>query len=66
VQALEGTNRNDIGIVDYEGVTGLEGVGLANVVRNREEVVGWGEEKRLQTVMTFDDGTSRSISGAFR
>lgn len=59
VQALEGTNRNDYGIVDYEGITGLEGVGLANVVRNREEVVGWGEEKRLQTLMTFDDGTFR-------
>lgn len=38
--------------------TGLEGVGLANVVRNREEVVGWGEEKKLQTLMTYDDGTS--------
>ncbi|KAJ9098981.1 hypothetical protein QFC20_005799 [Naganishia adeliensis] len=58
VQALEGTNRNDYGIVDYEGITGLEGVGLANVVANREEVVGWGEEKKLRSLMTFDDGSS--------
>lgn len=56
VQALEGTNRNEYGIVDYEGITGLEGVGLANVVMNREEVVGWGEEKKLRSLMTFDDG----------
>lgn len=58
VQALEGTNRNEYGIVDYEGITGLEGVGLGNVVANRQEVVGWGEEKKLKSLMTFDDGES--------
>lgn len=57
VEALADTNRNDAGIVDYEGLTGLEGVAIANTVRNREGVVGWGEEKRLQTVMTYDDGS---------
>jgi hypothetical protein len=62
VQALQGTNRNDLGIVDYEGITGLEGVGLANVVKNREEVVGWGEEKKLQTLMTYDDGSEGATS----
>jgi hypothetical protein len=28
------------------------------VVANREEVVGWNEEKKLKTVITYDDGTS--------
>ncbi|KAJ9111054.1 hypothetical protein QFC19_001252 [Naganishia cerealis] len=55
VQALQGTNRNDAGVVDYEGITGLEGVALANVVMNRD---AWGEEKKLQSLMTYDDGST--------
>ncbi len=58
VEALADTNRNMLGIVDYEGVTGLEGVALANVVANREEVVGWGEPKKLRSMMTYDDGST--------
>lgn len=34
----------------------LQGVGIANVVSNREQVVGWGEEKKLRSVITYDDG----------
>ncbi len=56
VEALADTNRNIYGIVDFEGLTGLEGVALANIVKNREEVVGWNEEKKLKTMMTYDDG----------
>lgn len=37
---------------------GLEGVGIANVVANREEVVGWGEAKKIRSVITYDDGSS--------
>lgn len=33
-----------------------QGVGIANVVSNREQVVGWGEEKKLRSVITYDDG----------
>jgi hypothetical protein len=58
VEALADTNRNEYGIVDYETLVGLEGVGIANVAANREEVVGWNEEKKLKTVITYDDGTS--------
>lgn len=58
VQALTDTNRNSLGIVDYEGITGLEGVALANVVKNREAVVGWGDEKKIGSMMTYDDGST--------
>lgn len=59
VQALTDTNRNEYGIVDFEGLTGLEGVALANVVANKEEVVNWGEAKKLKSMMTYDDGACR-------
>lgn len=57
VQALSDTNRNEFGIVDFETLVGLEGVGIANIVSNREEVVGWGEAKKLRSMITYDDGT---------
>ena len=56
VEALADTNRNDYGLVDFETLVGLEGVGIANVVSNREEVVGWNEAKKLKSVITYDDG----------
>ncbi|KAK4688992.1 hypothetical protein P7C73_g1101, partial [Tremellales sp. Uapishka_1] len=58
VEALADTNRNEQGIVDFEQLVGLEGVGIANIVSNREEVVGWGEAKKIKSVITYDDGSS--------
>ncbi|KAL7422736.1 vacuolar protein sorting/targeting protein PEP1 [Cryptotrichosporon argae] len=58
VEALADTNRNEMGIVDFEQLVGLEGVGIANIVSNREEVVGWGEPKKIRTVITYDDGSA--------
>ena len=58
VEALPDTNRNDWGIVDFEQLVGLEGVGIANVVSNREEVVGWGAGKNIKSVITYDDGSN--------
>ncbi|WVR07516.1 hypothetical protein IAU60_004558 [Kwoniella sp. DSM 27419] len=58
VEALADTNRNEYGIVDFEELVGLEGVGIANIVANREEVVGWGETKKLKSKITYDDGSS--------
>lgn len=52
------TNRNENGIVDFESLVGMEGVGIANVVSNREEVVGWSERKKLKSYMTYDDGSA--------
>ncbi|RXK41140.1 signal sequence binding protein [Tremella mesenterica] len=57
VEALPDTNRNEYGIVDFEELVGLDGVGIANVVSNREEVVGWGEAKKIKSVITYDDGS---------
>ncbi len=45
---------------------------MANVVANREEVVGWGEQKKIKSLITYDDGEryhhssigSSSLSGS--
>lgn len=59
VEALRDTNRNEDGFVDYEGLTGLEGIGLANVVSNAQEILtGQAQEKKLQSYMTYDDGST--------
>ncbi|KAL7415743.1 hypothetical protein BDY24DRAFT_337902 [Mrakia frigida] len=56
VISLQDTNRNSRGIVDFENLVGLDGIGVANQVANREEVVGWGKEKQIRSVITYDDG----------
>ena len=58
VESLKNTNRNDVGYVDFEDILGVEGVGIANVVENAEDVDGRGQTKRLGSVITFDDGAS--------
>ncbi|KAK7024339.1 vacuolar protein sorting/targeting protein PEP1 [Paramarasmius palmivorus] len=59
-QSLKDTNRNEMGYVDYEKIYGLEGVGIANIVANPEQVEagggGWGVEKLLKSRITWDDG----------
>lgn len=44
-------------MVDYENLVAVEGVAVANSVRNREEVVGWGKEKEIVTWITWNDGS---------
>ena len=62
VQSLKDTNRNDMGYVDYENLYGIEGVGLANIVSNAQEVESRHAPKQLRTRITFDDGRSwRSV-----
>lgn len=56
VESLKDTNRNEMGFVDYENLYGIEGVGLANVVANAEEVQARRADKQLQTRITLDDG----------
>jgi len=63
VQSLKDTNRNDMGYVDYENIYGIEGVGLANIVSNAQEVESQPTSKQptpkqLKTRITFDDGRS--------
>ncbi|KAI0738712.1 Oligoxyloglucan reducing end-specific cellobiohydrolase [Daedaleopsis nitida] len=60
VESLKDTNRNEMGFVDYETIYGVEGVGLANVVRNAQEVESRRNIKQLQTRITFDDGRTWS------
>ncbi|EPQ56214.1 Oligoxyloglucan reducing end-specific cellobiohydrolase [Gloeophyllum trabeum ATCC 11539] len=60
VESLRDTNRNEMGYVDYETIYGVEGVGLANVVVNAQEVERGVATKQLKTMITFDDGSSWS------
>ncbi|KAF8894237.1 vacuolar protein sorting/targeting protein 10 [Gymnopilus junonius] len=60
VESLKDTNRNGLGYVDYERIYGVEGIGLANVVSNAQDVEGRGAQKRVKTLITFDDGSSWS------
>ncbi|KAL2178504.1 uncharacterized protein P884DRAFT_220737 [Thermothelomyces heterothallicus CBS 202.75] len=51
------TNRNSRGHVDFEKITGIQGVFLVNKVDNWEEVAKKGSaKKKLVTEITFDDG----------
>ncbi|KAI0391146.1 Oligoxyloglucan reducing end-specific cellobiohydrolase [Xylariaceae sp. FL0594] len=52
---IEHTNRNDL-YVDFEKVTGIQGVYLVNLVDNWEDVQKKGAEKKIKTKITFDDG----------
>ncbi|KAF2467591.1 vacuolar protein sorting/targeting protein 10 [Lindgomyces ingoldianus] len=55
VLSLNAVNRNTKGYVDFEKMQGIEGVALANVVANQEEVDG-GAKKKKKTVITHNDG----------
>lgn len=53
---VEHTNRNDIGHVDFEKISGIQGVFLVNIVENADAVEAKHAEKRVVTRITFDDG----------
>lgn len=55
VMSLNAVNRNTDGYVDFEKMQGIEGVALANVVANVEEV-DKGAKKQKQTRITHNDG----------
>ena len=58
-RSLENTNRNNNGIVDFEKVQNIEGILLANIVSNHEEVRAnpGTAEKQIESRISFDDGT---------
>ncbi|KAJ2366471.1 vacuolar protein sorting/targeting protein PEP1, partial [Coemansia sp. RSA 2607] len=56
--ALPFVNRDESGLVDFERLRALEGVALANVVANAQDVAQRGAKKQLQTLVT-DDGGAR-------
>ena len=57
VKSLEHTNRNIAGIVDFEKLESIEGIALANVISNPDEVDARTEAKKLKTKITLDDGS---------
>lgn len=56
---LENTNRNMAGIVDFEKLENVEGVAIANILANPDEVRQgpFSTDRQLQTRITFDDGS---------
>ncbi|KAJ0376659.1 vacuolar protein sorting/targeting protein PEP1 [Colletotrichum chrysophilum] len=57
IENIEHTNRNRRGHVDFEKITGVQGVFIVNVVKNAEEVEkNHKAAKEIITKITFDDG----------
>ena len=52
------TNRNEKGLVDFEMITGIQGVYIVNVVDNAKAVEDGSEKKKVVSKITFDDGRS--------
>ena len=59
--SLSHVNRDTRGYVDFEKITGLDGIALVNVVSNPEDAAVTGN-KILQTRITHNDGQSLSLS----
>ncbi|KZZ88393.1 vacuolar protein sorting protein [Ascosphaera apis ARSEF 7405] len=57
VLSLEGVNRDKNGYVDFEKMLSLEGVALANIVGNLEDVEKKKSKKMLKTMITHNDGS---------
>ena len=54
---IEHTNRNREGTVDFEKISGIQGIVLVNVVKNFQAVENSPRvAKKLQTKISFDDG----------
>ncbi|KAJ2987123.1 hypothetical protein NUW58_g4677 [Xylaria curta] len=53
---IEHTNRNRQASVDFEKVTGIQGIFLVNQVDNWKAVEQEDAEKKIKTLITFDDG----------
>ncbi|KAK3362966.1 hypothetical protein B0T25DRAFT_468582 [Lasiosphaeria hispida] len=61
---IEHTNRNHMGHVDFEKITGIQGIFLVNKVDNWKEVEQKpSTDKKVVTEITFDDGrTFQSVT----
>ncbi|KAK8137704.1 vacuolar protein sorting/targeting protein PEP1 [Apiospora sp. TS-2023a] len=54
---MEHTNRNSIGHVDFEKISGIQGIFMVNEIDNWEKVQSDVQaKKKLTTKITFDDG----------
>lgn len=61
VISLNAVNRNDAGYVDFEKTQGIEGVAIANVVDNVDQVDKKGAAKKLKTMITHNDGAQWTL-----
>lgn len=57
--AVDNTNRNALGFVDFEKVQGIQGIAMVNQVMNPKEAAT-GTDKRVKSLITFDDGSTWS------
>lgn len=58
---IEHTNRNMHGLVDFEKISGIQGIALVNIVDNFKEVEESAlVEKKLKSKISFDDGRNFS------
>ncbi|CAG8561357.1 5634_t:CDS:10, partial [Cetraspora pellucida] len=58
VQSLEFANCNDLGFADFEKMKGINGIALANVVSNVDELnMGGTKKKKMKSRITFNDGS---------
>ncbi|CAN8098715.1 unnamed protein product [Discula destructiva] len=56
---IEHTNRNMMGHVDFEKITGIQGIFLVNQVKNPDKVENeFGQAKKVASYITHDDGRS--------
>ncbi|KAG9240971.1 hypothetical protein BJ878DRAFT_429139 [Calycina marina] len=53
---IEHTNRDRDGFVDFEKVSGIQGIVLVNTVKNWEAVLDKGVPREIRTEISFDDG----------
>lgn len=53
---IEHTNRNDLGLVDFEKIANIQGIVLVNVVDNWKEVENGSGDKKIISQISFDDG----------
>ncbi|KAH7060838.1 vacuolar protein sorting/targeting protein 10 [Macrophomina phaseolina] len=55
---IDHTNRNEDGFVDFEKITGIQGIILVNVVKNYEAIEKnpLFESKKIASKISFDDG----------
>lgn len=65
---IEHTNRNFMGLVDFEKIQGIQGIVLVNVVENWEEVEKTNlGNKKIRSKISFDDGrTFQAITAGKR
>ncbi|KAI9171505.1 Vacuolar protein sorting-associated protein [Paramyrothecium foliicola] len=56
IENIPYTNRNEEGHVDFEKISGIQGIFMVNIVENGADVEKKGGDKEIVSKITFDDG----------